>query len=173
MRRHDAAMRPDPASALGRLMDAPMRAGRVVWIGLRPARRAPMLVVETAELVAGLGLAGDRYGRAGGERQVTLAAAEALQALASHLGLLHTPPELVRRNIVTRGINLLALKDRRFRVGQALLQGSGECHPCSRMEEALGTGGYNAMRGLGGITARVLEGGRIALGDAVVRVDDS
>lgn len=153
-------------------MNAPMRAGHLVWIGLRPARRAAMQIVETAELVAGLGLAGDRYGRAGGERQVTLVAAEALEALASHLGVLHVAPELVRRNLVTKGVNLLALKDRRFRIGQAVLEGSGEAHPCSRMEEALGSGGYNAMRGLGGITARVLSGGRIALGDPVERVDD-
>jgi MOSC domain-containing protein YiiM len=165
-------VRPDPASALGRLMDAPVRPGRVAWIGLRPARRAPMQVVETAALTAGQGLAGDRYGRAGGDRQVTLIAAEALEALASHLGLLDVAPELVRRNLVTRGINLVALKDRRFRIGEAVLEASGECHPCSRMEEALGTGGYNAMRGLGGITVRVLTGGRIAVGDPISRLEE-
>ena len=153
-------------------MNAPVRPGRVAWIGLRPARRAPMQIVEQAELVTGLGLAGDRYGSAGGERQVTLIAAEGLEALASHLGLLSVAPELVRRNIVTKGINLAALKDRRFRIGEAVLEATGEAHPCSRMEEALGTGGYNAMRGLGGITARVLTGGRIAVGEPVVRVDD-
>ena len=76
-------------------------------------------------------------------------------------------PALLRRNIVVAGLNLLALKGRRFRIGGALLEGSGPCEPCSRMEEALGPGGYNAMRGHGGITARVVEGGLIRVGDAV------
>lgn len=71
------------------------------------------------------------------------------------------------------GINLLALHDRRFRIGSALLEGTGLCHPCSRMEEALGQGGYNAMRGHGGITARVLEGGLVQIGDRVEAADDT
>lgn len=91
--------------------------------------------------------------------------------MAAFLGLRKIAPELLRRNLVIRGINLLALKDRRFRLGAALLEGSGECAPCSRMEEALGPGGYNAVRGHGGITARVIEGGDIAIGDMVERLD--
>ena len=79
-------------------------------------------------------------------------------------------PEQLRRNLVVEGINLSALRNRRFRLGAALLEWSGECHPCSRMDEELGPGGYNAVRGHGGITARVLEGGTVRLGDAVERV---
>ena len=127
-----------------------------------------MRVLDAAELVAGKGIAGDRYGNAGGARQVTIVAAESLAAIASHLGVDAVAPEALRRNIVVRGINLVALKGRRFRIGAATLEASGECHPCSRMEEILGTGGYNAMRGLGGITARVIEGAPIRIGDAVV-----
>jgi MOSC domain-containing protein YiiM len=78
-----------------------------------------------------------------------------------------TPPELTRRNIVVSGINLLALKDRRFQIGGAVLEATGPCEPCSRMEENLGPGGYNAMRGHGGITARVVEEGTIRVGDEV------
>ena len=68
------------------------------------------------------------------------------------------------------GINLLALKGKCFHIGAAVLEYSGECHPCSRMEASLGLGGYNAMRGHGGITAKILTGGIIRVGDAVVPI---
>ena len=161
----------NPSSSLARLLDAPIRPGRLTWIGVRPARREPMRVVAEARLEAGRGLVGDRYSRLDGERQVTLIEAESLAAVASHLGLAEIPPEGVRRNLVTEGINLLALKERRFRIGEAVLETSGECHPCSRMEETLGVGGYNAVRGLGGITARVITGGLVRVGDCVERID--
>lgn len=158
---------PQPGPALARLLEAPMRPGLLRWIGLRPARRAPVLVVEHATLVPGTGLEGDRYAGTGrAARQVTILAAEDLAAIAAFTGR-DVAPATLRRNLLVAGVNLHALKHRRFRIGPALLEWSGECHPCSRMEEALGVGGYNAMRMRGGITARVIEGGAITLGDAV------
>lgn len=149
-----------------------MRPGQLAWIGLRPGRRASVLAPDSANLTTGRGIEGDHYDtRRNGPRQVTLIAIEDLAAIAAFLGLAEVAPDLVRRNLVTRGINLLALKDRRFRIGAALLEGSGDCAPCGFMEDNLGPGGYNAMRGHGGITARVVEGGEIRLGDTVVRVD--
>jgi MOSC domain-containing protein YiiM len=145
--------------------------GRVEWIGVRPARREPVRAVAEVQAEIGTGLAGDRYrGAADSKRQVTLVQGEHLDAVAALLGRPSLEPELVRRNIVVRGLNLLALKDKRFRLGEALLEYTGPCHPCSRMEEVLGPGGYNALRGHGGITARVLEPGRIRVGDALVPV---
>jgi MOSC domain-containing protein YiiM len=142
-----------------------MRPGEVVWIGLRPGRRQDLVSVVEADLDPTFGLAGD-HGRSR-TRQVTLIAAEHLGAIAAYLGRTDVPPALLRRNIVVRGINLHALKDRTFRLGSALLQATGDCHPCSRMEEILGPGGYNAVRGHGGITARVLAAGQVRLGDPI------
>jgi MOSC domain-containing protein YiiM len=163
-------VKPPEGSLLARLLDAPVRPGRLVWIGLRPARRAPMVAVESAALEPGLGVIGDRWrGSPAGARQVTLVATEHLRAIAGFLGRDAVVPEDLRRNLVVAGVNLLALKGHRFRIGAALLEYSGECHPCSRMEEAFGPGGYNAVRGHGGITARVLEAGAIRLGDPLDR----
>jgi MOSC domain-containing protein YiiM len=154
-------------STLRALFDAPTRPGVVRWIGLRPAHRAPMLVVESAQAEEGRGLLGDRWnGRPSGARQISLIAFEHLAAIGSYLGQGATPARL-RRNIVVSGVNLLALKGTRFRLGAALLEYGGECHPCSRMEQEFGPGGYNAVRGHGGIIARVIEGGEIRLGDAL------
>jgi len=155
----------NPNSPLANLLNAAMRPGTVEWLGIRPARRTAMQVTEAAELDAAAGIVGDHYSNPKrGTRHVTLIGREDLDAIASYLDQTVTPEQL-RRNIVIRGVNLLALKDRRFRLGTALLEMTGECHPCSRMEETFGTGGYNAVRHHGGITARVRESGTVRLGD--------
>lgn len=148
-----------------------MRPGRVIWIGLRPAHRAPVTAVEAARIDLDDGLVGDRYHSHGARtRQVTLIGAEDLAAIASFMGLERIDPQQLRRNVVVEGLNLDALNGRRFQLGTAVLEHTGPCDPCSRMEEALGPGGYNAMRGRGGITARVLASGEVRLGSAISRL---
>ncbi len=157
-----------PDSPLRTLMETFPRAGRLEWIGLRPAHRVALLTVNHVEVLAEHGLIGDRSAQhAGGKRQVTLIQSEHLAAVAALLGCDAIDPALVRRNLVVSGINLLALRDAPFEIGGVLFEGTGLCEPCSRMEEVLGAGGYNAMRGHGGIIARVIVGGVIRLGDAV------
>jgi MOSC domain-containing protein YiiM len=93
--------------------------------------------------------------------------AEHLAVIAAFLRRDQVDPALLRRNIAISGINLLALSGAQFAIGAAVMEGTGACHPCSRMEETFGGGGYNAIRGHGGITARVISGGVIRLGDPV------
>lgn len=155
-----------PATLFDLLENFP-RAGKLMWIGLRPAKQAPIRSVGEAWAEAGIGLEGDRYRSGRGRRQVTLVQWEHLAVLTALTGNT-VEPEWLRRNLAVAGINLLALKDRRFRIGPVILQGSGLCQPCSRMESILGPGGYNAMRGHGGITAGIIKGGRLRVGDPVV-----
>jgi MOSC domain-containing protein YiiM len=163
-----------PDSELYRLLSRFPRSGRVQWIGLRPARAVAMAAVESAEAMAGKGLDGDRYmlGNRSGKRGVTLIQAEHLSAIAALSGHDAVSPALLRRNVVVAGVPLIALKGRRFRIGEVLLEGTDACEPCSRMEAALGPGGYNAMRGHGGLCARILEGGTLHVGDEVVASPD-
>lgn len=140
------------------------RDGRLDWIGLRPERLAPMEVVDHAQVTES-GLVGD-HGRPG-KRAVTLIQAEHLPVIARFAGLDHVTPEVLRRNLVVSGINLSALRGRLVRIGAVMLRITGPCAPCSRMETALGPGGYNAMRGHGGWCADVVTPGKIKRGDLV------
>ena len=152
-----------PAS-LAEMMGRHARAGRLDWIGLRDARRSPVLSVNTVS-VADDGLAND-HGRAG-KRAVTLIQAEHLPVIAALTGRDVAAADL-RRNLVVSGINLAALRKGQVRIGDVVLTIEGPCPPCSRMEETLGPGGYNAVRGHGGWYASVTTGGTLRVGDAVV-----
>lgn len=145
--------------------------GRLEWIGVRPARGAAVIPLEEARLIEDRGVEGDRASaRPSGARQVSLVQAEHLEVVARLMRRAAIDPALLRRNLVVSGVNLLPLAHRRFRVGECVLEGTGPCHPCSKMEAALGDGGYAAMRGHGGILARVRRGGTIRRGDEVAIV---
>lgn len=139
--------------------------GTLHWIGVRPRYRAAMDEVQQVLVHRGGGLEGD-HARPG-KRAVTLIQAEHLHAVAQLLGREALAPQLLRRNLVVAGINLIALKRASFAIGSVVFEGTGSCDPCSRMEAALGAGGFNVMRGHGGITARVIEGGLLRVGDGV------
>ena len=180
--------RPDPLS-LRQLAQQFARPGRLDAIWLRPARAAPALSAHRVEAVVGQGLLGDRSARArpsvppglaGGKRQVTLLQTEHLAVIAALAGLQagSVGADLLRRNLLVSGLNLLAarslFKDSPLLLqlgddpaSAVLLEITGPCEPCSKMAAALGHGGYNAMRGHGGVTARVLRGGWLAVGAAV------
>jgi MOSC domain-containing protein YiiM len=116
------------------------------------------------------GIDGDHHAtgiRSGSRRQVTLIQAEHLPVIAALSGHEQVQPDWLRRNIVVSGIPLLGLIKHQFTIGSALLETTGLCDPCDRMEVRLGPGGFNAMAGHGGITARVLKEGRIHIGDKV------
>ena len=149
----------------------PHIAGRVEAIIVRGSPREPARSIAATLAVAGIGLADDRLGQRGeaelSTRQVTLIQHEHLPVMAQLAQVSAVDAAALRRNLVVSGINLLALKNARLQVGEAVLEIVGPCQPCSRMEEAIGPGGYAAMRGHGGMTARVLSGGPIRVGDAV------
>lgn len=153
---------------LGELFETLPQVGCVKWIGVRPARREPLQIIESVEASIDVGLVGDHYAGMSTKRQVTLIQWEHLSVIASMLHLPSINPTLLRRNIVVSGINFLALKDKQFSIGTAVLEYTGLCHPCSFMEETFGKGGYNAVRGHGGINARVISSGVIKLEDQVL-----
>jgi MOSC domain-containing protein YiiM len=156
------------------------RPGRLNGIFLRPSGRSEVQQVIKAMVISERGLEGDHsslrpQGRRGVTRQVTLIQFEHLPVIAALAGLKQVDAALLRRNLLISGLNLLAARtlfsDQPLilKLGdKVILEVTGPCQPCSRMEEVLGTGGYNAMRGHGGLTARVLVGGMLHVDDKVI-----
>ncbi len=123
-----------------------------------------------AQVEPGVGLLGDRNAQPGAppgrKRALTLIAAETLEDLA-RAGLA-LAPGAHRRQLVTRGVALETLIGRRFRIGDVLAEGTGPCAPCEHLEALTQPGVRAALEGRGGLTARVLEGGTLRVGDALI-----
>ena len=145
--------------------------GELMWIGVRPGKGEPMIVLDEVLADTRSGLIGDRYNGNSGRRQVTLLQYEHLAVLGSMLDK-SIDPEVLRRNLLIKGVNLVALRNCQFKIGDAVFQMTGLCHPCSKIESKLGSGGYNAMRGHGGINAQVVQGGIIRVGDKLTVLKD-
>jgi MOSC domain-containing protein YiiM len=156
---------------LAEMMEVLPQRGVVDWMGVRPASDEPMQAPQQIQAQMGKGLTGDRFKAKRTNREVTFIQGEHIDALASMLGCDAIHPATLRRNVVVRGLNLLALKGKAFQIGDACFEFTGLAHPCSKMEAALGAGGYNAMRGHGGITTRILRSGTFNVGDAVFVID--
>ncbi len=152
--------------------------GRLEAIYLRPARNVLCVQAISAQALVGQGLVGDRTLKTpsrnplGSNRQVTLIQAEHIAVIAAFLNK-PVDPAWLRRNLVVSGINLLAAKSLfkdqpvQLHINDVILEITGPCEPCSKMEAALGKGAYNAMRGHGGVNAKIISGGELKLGDSV------
>lgn len=158
-----------------RLLDklcADITPGKLEWIGLRSERRGEVVVVDETEAVVDLGLVGDHRMKKtpGSARQVTIISSEYIQQICQHTGHQSIDPRLLRRNLVISGMNMNLLRYQRLQIGEVIIETNALCHPCSRMDENLGKGGTAAMFGYGGLCAKIIQGGRLAVGDAVIRL---
>ncbi|ATG92042.1 MOSC domain-containing protein [Methylomonas koyamae] len=154
--------------------------GRIEAIVLRPARGEPAVSVNTAVAEPGRGLIGDRRaagkqsGRQSPKREITLFQAEHLPLVAGWCGLDYLDPLRLRRNLLISGLNLVGMRSPfpdaqlEWAVGHEVrIRITGPCDPCSKMATELGAGSYNALRGHGGMTAAIVAGGVIRVGDSV------
>ncbi len=160
-----------------------MTKGFVESIYTSPGAGQAMIEQDTAMLIKGKGIAGDRYAEGKGAysnskrqliRHVSLIGREALDEANDFLMEPYKPSE-TRRNILTGGIiDLGELVDVEFRIGDVALRGVEICDPCRRPEKLSGKPGFNdafATReghpAYGGLRAEVLESGIIAIGNRI------
>lgn len=154
--------------------------GQIEAIILRPARDETAVLVGEVRAEPGLGLIGDRRansvrsGKQSTKRELTLFQAEHLPVVANWCGLAVLEPIRLRRNLLISGLNLVSMRSPfpdvvlEWALGdEVIIQITGACDPCSKMAKELGLGSYNALRGHGGMTARILSGGLIHVGDSV------
>ncbi len=127
----------------------------------QPAATHELRSVSEVECVAGYGLRGDRfYGyRPEYKGQITFFALEVLEEMQRALALPAISPGAVRRNAVTRGLDLNACIGREFELQGLRFFGAEECRPCPWMNQAVGPGAEDWLRGRGGLRAKVLTTG--------------
>ncbi len=141
---------------------------RLVQIYLRPSARTPVKAVERATAVAGRGLEGDHAG--GGKRQVTLLSREAWEAACRQLEV-ELDPGARRANLVVEGVDFVASRGRRLRIGAVEVEVAGETRPCGLMDDVhLGLKAALQPEWRGGVFAVILTGGEVAVGDPVEEV---
>ncbi|MDQ6694960.1 MAG: MOSC domain-containing protein [Chloroflexota bacterium] len=146
--------------------------GTVLSIWIAPTADSPIVHVESAWAVPGRGLQGDRYFHGTGtwtgwpDSELTLIEWEAIQDIEREHDICLEPGDL-RRNVVTRGVSLLDLVGRRFRLGALLVYGVRPCDPCRHIESVTQPGVLKALSGRGGLRARILEEGLLEVGSSV------
>ncbi|HET9199810.1 MAG TPA: MOSC domain-containing protein [Dehalococcoidia bacterium] len=147
-----------------------MAQAHVAAIFIYPEESKPGRSVDAAVAIEGRGLQGDRYFAADDPHEdpghdLTLIEAEAIEGVAAG-GI---PFELgdSRRNVVTRGIDLNALVDTTFRVGNVECRGVRLNHPCAHLESLTQPGVLRALVDHGGLRAAIVKGGEIRVGDTI------
>ena len=130
--------------------------------GREPADQ-PMVEVSQIDCVAGSGIRGDRYfdHKPDYKGQITFFAFETHEWLEEHLGMYGKDPSVYRRNVITRGVDLNSLIGQEFEVQGVRFLGTEEAKPCLWMDHAVGEGAEKALRGRGGLRARILSDGVI------------
>jgi MOSC domain-containing protein YiiM len=126
----------------------------------------PIHEMQEIECVAGHGIRGDRFFdyKRKYKGQITFFSSEVFAEVCRALAAGPVSPGAARRNVVTEGVDLNALIGRRFAVQGIEFEGVCECSPCYWMDRAIAPGAEKALRGRGGLRARILTSGVLRAG---------
>ncbi|MEZ5299058.1 MAG: molybdenum cofactor biosysynthesis protein [Verrucomicrobiales bacterium] len=129
----------------------------------KPPGDAPMVELAEAELVAGQGIAGDRFFgfKDDYKGQVTFFSAEVFDDLCARFGVADRDADAFRRNLLVSGVDLNSLIGEEFEIQGIRFRGDSECSPCYWMEQAFCEGAEAALKGRGGLRAKILTSGTL------------
>jgi MOSC domain-containing protein YiiM len=122
--------------------------------------------VDAIRCIAGRGIEGDRFYsyKPNYKGQITFFAAEVYESIAAQLQVAGKDPSVLRRNVITGGVELNDLIGQQFKVQNVLFEGTEECRPCFWMNEAFHPDAERLLRGHGGLRARILSDGELTTG---------
>lgn len=146
--------------------DSPEDPPTVVAIHLAKARRLPTRAVAEAHAATGHGFTGDRYEDAR-HRHLTVQSLTDLVAAGAAWGG-EIDPGSTRRNVTVSHGAVPTRPGTRMRLGELEVEVVRVAAPCRIMEDTVGPGAHEALRRRGGTVVRVLGGGTLRLGDALV-----
>jgi MOSC domain-containing protein YiiM len=132
----------------------------------QPAGTSPVIELDEAPLVAGKGIEGDRFfgWKEDYKGQITFFSHEVYKDVCASLGVTDVPPSVFRRNVIVSGIDLNSLIDQEFALQGIRFRGICECSPCHWMDQAFHPGAESALKGRGGLRARILTSGILRRG---------
>ena len=128
-----------------------------------PSGSTPVEEVSTIECISGKGIRGDRYfdHKPDYKGQITFFSREVYDGLCIQFGVVDREPKVFRRNVLVEGVDLNSLIGTEFEVQGVRFFGTEECRPCDWMNEAFHDGAHDALRGHGGLRARILTDGTL------------
>jgi MOSC domain-containing protein YiiM len=133
-----------------------------------PAGTHPIVECAELECVAGRGVVGDRFFdyKLEYSGQITFFAWEIFEALGRKFAVTDKSPSVLRRTVITSGVDLNALIGEEFEVQGVRFRGTEECRPCYWMNQAFAAGAEEFLRGNGGLRAAILTDGTLRKDDA-------
>ena len=133
-------------------------------------KRATMEEIESASVSIQSGIDGDYRGEVKG-RQVTILASQDWQAACTEVGTA-LPWTIRRANLLVDDVILLRSAGARIKIGDCVLEITGETDPCERMDEQhAGLRRALVPSWRGGCTCDVISGGDIQVGDSAEIID--
>ena len=150
-----------------------MISGQLEWIGVRDKEHG-IISLDSVLAIKEQGLEGDKITlKKSKKRQITLMQKEHINVILSLAN--ECDPKIIRkimyffkRNLLISNYNVINLKGKYFKIGEAAFFGTGDCKPCKKITDLLGQPMYDAMQGMGGITASVEKTGLIKINDRLI-----
>ena len=137
--------------------------GTLLYIHVAPKASANMIELDEVELIKGKGIVGDRFHnyKEDYKGQITFFSLEVYNDISETFEIENLSPSAFRRNVIISGIDLNSLIDNEFKLQGINFLGTQEAAPCYWMNGAIAEGAEEAMKGRGGLRAKILTDGRL------------